>query len=118
MLSGLSLWRTKNMMEHPGERLARFLAHAGVASRRHAEHLIATGRVQVNGVTIREQGSRVDADHDVVRVDGKVVQINKQQVYLLLYKPVGYLCTVSDPQGRPTVLDLLPSELRDLRVYP
>lgn len=106
------------MIEAPGERLARFLAHAGVASRRHAENLIATGRVQVNGVTIREQGSRIDPVRDIVLVDGKVVQATSQQVYILLHKPAGYLSTVSDPQGRPTVLDLLPRELRQLRVYP
>lgn len=106
------------MIEPPGERLARFLAHAGVASRRHAENLIAAGRVQVNGVTIREQGSRIDPARDVVLVDGKMVQAGSQQVYILLNKPVGYLSTVSDPQGRPTVLDLLPAELRKLRVYP
>ena len=105
-------------MENPGERLARFLAHAGVASRRHAEQLIAAGRVQVNGVIIREQGSRIDPNRDVVRVDGKVVQSASEHVYLLLHKPVGYLCTASDPQGRPTVLDLLSPEMRALRVYP
>lgn len=106
------------MIETPGERLARFLAHAGVASRRHAEALIAAGRVQVNGVTIREQGSRVDPARDVVRVDGQIIQASSQRVYILLHKPEGYLSTVSDPQGRPTVLDLLPAELRRLRVYP
>lgn len=106
------------MIDSPGERLARFLAHAGVASRRHAENLIAAGRVQVNGVTVREQGSRIHPEHDVVQVDGKVVQTTSQQIYLMLHKPTGYLCTVSDPQGRPTVLDLLPPELRKWRVYP
>src|SRR5579884_2143212 len=106
------------MIDTPGERLARFLAHAGVASRRHAEALIAAGRVQVNGVTIREQGSRVDPARDVVRVDGQIIQAGSRHVYILLHKPEGYLSTVSDPQGRPTVLDLLPAELRRLRVYP
>lgn len=106
------------MIESPGERLARFLAHAGVASRRHAEYLIASGRVQVNGVTIREQGSRVDPARDTVLVDGQVIQATSRQVYILLHKPAGYLSTVSDPQGRRTVLDLLPAELRKLRVYP
>src|SRR5260221_1435764 len=100
--------------QEDGERLARFLAHAGVASRRHAEHLIATGRVQVNGLTIREQGSRVDPARDIILVDGRIVQTSTEQVYILLHKPEGYLCTVSDPQGRPTVLDLLPDELYNL----
>jgi pseudouridine synthase len=106
------------MIETPGERLARFLAHAGIASRRHAEDLIAAGRVQVNGVTIREQGSRIDPEHDMVSVDGNAVRKSEQWVYILLHKPEGYLSTVSDPQGRPTVLDLLPAELRRQRLYP
>lgn len=106
------------MIETPGERLARFLAHAGVASRRHAENLIAAGRVQVNGAVVREQGSRIDPAHDIVKVDGRVIRVSKRRVYILLNKPEGYLSTVSDPQGRPTVLDLLPAELRRLRIYP
>src|SRR5438067_8266288 len=84
-----------------GERLARFLAHAGIASRRHAEELIATGRVQVNGVTVTTQGVRIDPDHDVISVDGETVGAPTKHVYLLLHKPVGYVCTASDPQGRP-----------------
>lgn len=106
------------MMGDPGERLARFLAHAGVASRRHAENLIAAGRVQVNGLIIREQGSKVDPTRDIVQVDGEVIRATDQHIYILLHKPVGYLSTVSDPEGRPTVLDLLPSNLRALRIYP
>src|SRR5215472_18853474 len=101
-----------------GERLSRFLAHAGVASRRRAEELIAAGRVQVNGVTIVSQGTRVDAKTDRVTVDGKLVEAVAEHVYLLLHKPVGYVSTARDPQGRPTVLDLLPEEVRRLRVYP
>ena len=100
------------------ERLARFLAHAGIASRRHAEALIAAGRVQVNGTTITAQGVRIHPEHDHVSVDGKPVQTEQQHVYVLLHKPAGYLSTVEDPHGRPTVLDLLPRELRRLRVYP
>ncbi len=104
---------------HEGEeRLARFLAHAGIASRRHAEALIAAGRVQVNGVAITTQGSRIDPRRDRVSVDGKVVHIVTKHVYLLLHKPTGYVSTASDPQGRPTVLDLLPADIRQLRVYP
>ncbi|MBV9230747.1 MAG: rRNA pseudouridine synthase [Chloroflexi bacterium] len=101
-----------------GERLARFLAHAGIASRRHAEELIAAGRVQVNGSVVTAQGTRIDPIHDSVSVDGKVVQAAVKYVYLLLHKPVGYVSTAHDPQGRPTVLDLLPREVRQLRVYP
>ncbi|MBV9691398.1 MAG: rRNA pseudouridine synthase [Ktedonobacteraceae bacterium] len=101
-----------------GERLARFLAHAGIASRRHTEELIATGRVQVNETTVTTQGTCIDSARDRVSVDGKPVQTTSRHVYLLLHKPVGYVSTVYDPQRRPTVLDLLPQELRQLRVYP
>src|SRR6266705_2727530 len=101
-----------------GERLARFLAHAGIASRRHAEELIAGRRVQVNGVIVTAQGTRIDLAHDTVSVDGKAVVAASKHVYLLLNKPAGYVSTARDPQGRPTVLDLLPPELRRLRVYP
>src|SRR5437588_5596141 len=100
------------------ERLARFLAHAGVASRRHSEELIAAGRVQVNGSAITTQGARIDPARDRVCVDGKPVHAPARHVYLLLNKPTGYICTAHDPQGRPTVLDLLPSGIRQLRVYP
>jgi 23S rRNA pseudouridine2605 synthase len=100
------------------ERLARFLAHAGVASRRHAEELIAAGRVQVNGSVITTQGVRIDPARDRVCVDGKPVHAPARHIYLLLNKPIGYICTAHDPQGRPTVLDLLPDDLRQLRVYP
>lgn len=101
-----------------GERLARFLAHAGIASRRHAEELIAAGHVQVNGVTVTTQGTRVNPDTDTVLVDGRDVRLTTKHVYVLLHKPIGYVATAHDPQGRPTVLDLLPAELRALRVYP
>ena len=102
----------------PGERLSRFLAHAGIASRRHAEEMIAAGRVQVNGVPVITQGTRINPDTDTVLVDGKPVRFTTKHVYVLLHKPMGYVTTARDPQGRPTVLDLLPAELRALRVYP
>jgi 23S rRNA pseudouridine2605 synthase len=100
------------------ERLARFLAHAGIASRRHAEDLIASGHVQVNDVVITTQGVRIDPTRDRVCVDGKPVHAPARHIYLLLNKPIGYVCTVHDPQGRPTVLDLLPPDVRQLRIYP
>ncbi len=106
------------MTQQEGERLARFLAHAGVASRRHAEELIAAGRVQVNGATVTTQGMRINPDRATVTVDGKRVSAVVRLVYIMLHKPVGYISTASDPQGRPTVLDLLPNELRGLRSYP
>jgi len=106
------------MKQQEGERLARFLAHSGIASRRHAEALIAAGRVQVNGIVVTSQGTRVRPGQDEVRVDGTVVHKAPEHVYVLLHKPEGYVCTMHDPQRRPTVLDLLPAELRRLRVYP
>jgi pseudouridine synthase len=104
--------------QQEGERLARYLAHAGIASRRHAEELITAGRVQVNGQVVTAQGTKIDPAHDSVSVDGKPVGVKSRHVYLLLHKPIGYVSTVSDPQRRPTVIDLLPPELRRLRVYP
>lgn len=104
--------------QNGGERLSRFLAHAGIASRRHAVELIHAGRVQVNGVIVTTQGTRIHPEHDTVRVDGKPVRSSTRQIYILLHKPTGYVSTADDPQGRPIVLDLLPAELRALRVYP
>src|SRR5579863_5404022 len=87
-----------------GERLARFLAHAGIASRRHAEDLIAAGRVKVNDEVVTTQGTRIDPERDVVLVDGKAVHATQAHVYILLHKPSGYVTTARDPEGRPTVL--------------
>ncbi|GCE48524.1 ribosomal large subunit pseudouridine synthase B [Thermosporothrix hazakensis] len=101
-----------------GERLARFLARAGVASRRKAEELIAAGRVRVNETVISTQGVKVDPERDRIYVDNKEIHARTQHLYLLLHKPMGYVSTVSDPEGRPTVLDLLPPELRTQRLYP
>ncbi len=109
---------TMAQAQNGGERLARFLAHAGIASRRHAEELIAAGRVQVNGVTVTTQGTRIHPEQDIVLVDGRPVRSATKHVYLLLHKPAGYVTTAHDQQGRPTVLDLLPATLRALRVYP
>jgi 23S rRNA pseudouridine2605 synthase len=101
-----------------GERLQKVLAHAGVASRRHTEALMAAGRVTVNGVVVRELGTRVDPARDDVRVDGRAVPQRDEHTYVLLHKPAGPVTTASDPQGRPTVLDLLPRALRARRIYP
>ena len=87
-------------------RLQRILSRSGVASRRHAEELIAAGRVQVNGRTVRELGTRADPEADVVTVDGVRVRPPDAATYLALHKPPGYITTADDPQGRPTALDL------------
>jgi 23S rRNA pseudouridine2605 synthase len=89
------------------ERLQKFLAAAGVTSRRRAEELIVAGRVVVNGKTIRELGSKIDPDKDLVSVDGKGIFRNEARSYYLLYKPSGCVTTASDPQGRPTALEYL-----------
>jgi 23S rRNA pseudouridine2605 synthase len=84
-----------------------YLSHAGVASRRAAEVIIAQGRVTVNGVTITGQGSKVN-DGDIVLLNGKLVQTENKKHYIALNKPEGYICSSYDPQGRPLVLNLLP----------
>jgi 23S rRNA pseudouridine2605 synthase len=88
------------------ERLARFLARAGAASRRRAEDLIREGRVTLNGRTVLEPGARVNPARDAVRLDGRRV-VPSQRVYILLNKPRAVLCTMEDPRGRPCVGDLL-----------
>jgi 23S rRNA pseudouridine2605 synthase len=98
------------------ERLQKILSSAGVASRRKAEELITAGRVQVNGQTVTELGTKADPDHDHIRVDHKLIRQAQRQVYLLLNKPKGYVTTLSDPEGRPTVLDLVRGA--KARVYP
>jgi 23S rRNA pseudouridine2605 synthase len=89
------------------ERLQKILSHAGIASRRAAEKLIADGRVTVNGQTVREMGTKADLAADDIRVDGRRVKSAERLRYILLYKPAGYVTTRSDPQRRRTVMDLL-----------
>ena len=90
-----------------GERLQKFLARAGVASRRQCEALIAEGRVQVNGAVVRTIGTRVRPDADQVSLDG--VRLRPEApVTVMLHKPAGYITAASDPEGRPVVVSLLP----------
>ena len=100
----------------PLERLQKILAAAGVASRRKAEELIASGHVQVNGTVVTELGSKADPEADHIRVNGKLLHGAQRHVYLLLNKPKGYVTTMSDPQKRPTVMDLIRGVKG--RVYP
>jgi pseudouridine synthase len=88
-------------------RLQKFLAMAGIASRRACEMLILDGRVQVNGKVVKELGTKVDPDVDEVRVDGEICRIKMKPVYIIMNKPKGVLTTVKDPFGRPTIIDLL-----------
>lgn len=92
-------------------RLQRFLARSGVASRRGSEDLMTAGRVTVNGVVCTELGTKVDCDRDHVEVDGRTVSLGNESVYIMLYKPSGYLTTMSDPQGRPCVASLVPRDI-------
>jgi 23S rRNA pseudouridine2605 synthase len=93
------------------ERLQKILARAGVASRRKAEELIREGLVTVNG-RVAVLGEKADPARDAIKVDGKRIQISHDHRYLLLNKPKGYMSTVSDPEGRPTVIDLVPPGMR------
>src|SRR6266852_533539 len=88
-------------------RLQKILSRAGIASRRASERLMIEGRVSVNGTTVRELGSRADPEHDDIRVDGRRIRLSDRRRYLLLNKPRGYVTTRSDPEERPTVIDLV-----------
>lgn len=101
------------------QRLQKLIAEAGIASRRHAEELIAAGEVTVNGKVITEPGTKADASKDHIKVKGKLINpllAKREKVYVLLNKPKGYLSSVSDPDGRPLVTELLPASLG--RIYP
>jgi len=100
------------------ERLQKILSTAGIASRRTAETLIEQGRVSVNGTTVRELGTKADPVADDIRVDGRRVKAAGPRRYLLLYKPRGYITSRSDPQRRPTVMDLLATGGVREYVYP
>jgi pseudouridine synthase len=98
-------------------RLNKFLAHAGVCSRREADRMIADGLVRVNGRIVQEMGLKIDGSRDRVVADGRTVQAESEgPVFVLLYKPAGPVVSVKDPFGRPTVMDLLPKLAA--RVYP
>jgi len=98
------------------ERLQKIIAQAGVASRRRAEELIQQGRVQVNGKIVTELGSKADAARDHIRVDGKLLHGPERPRYFVLNKPRGYVTTVKDPEGRPTVMQFI--EKMAERLYP
>jgi 23S rRNA pseudouridine2605 synthase len=98
------------------ERLQKILAKAGISSRRKAEELILGGQVQINGKVVLELGTKADPERDHVRVDGKLLQGPERIRYFVLNKPKGYVTTVSDPEGRPTVMEFFAAERE--RLYP
>jgi 23S rRNA pseudouridine2605 synthase len=100
----------------PAERLQKIISAAGIASRRKAEQLITGGLVSVNGQVITELGSKADLERDHIRVNGKLLREAEHHVYVLLNKPKGYVTTLSDPEKRPTVMELLHGV--GARVYP
>ena len=102
-------------MREKNIRLQVYLSHAGIASRRAAEDIISCGRVSVNGNIITTQGTKVE-ESDVILLDGKPVKLENRKLYFALNKPPGYICSSSDPQGRPLALDLLPNTITE-RLY-
>lgn len=98
------------------ERVQKLLARAGVASRRESEKLITEGKVTING-QLAELGSQADPDVDDIRVGGRRIRMPERKHYLMLHKPTGYISSRSDPDGRPTVMELIPEYLRKL-VFP
>ncbi len=114
---------TEKISDEPkGDRLQKILAQAGIASRRKAEEIILAGRVQVNGVVIKELGTRHDFTRDHIRVDGKLLHGPEQQRYYMLNKPRGYVTTLDDPEKRPTVMQLMTKQKGPhgdhVRLYP
>jgi 23S rRNA pseudouridine2605 synthase len=93
----------------PQERLQKIMAQAGIASRRASEEIIAAGRVTLNGTVVTEQGTKADPEKDEITVDGKPLVRAQRLRYFLLNKPLGYVTTVSDPEGRKTVMELMQS---------
>jgi len=98
------------------ERLQKIISAAGIVSRRHAEKLITAGRVSIDGAAVKELGVKADAQRNIIRIDGKIISVEKTNLYIVLNKPAGFVTTMSDPQKRPTVVDLLRAVPE--RVYP
>ena len=113
--SGLEL--PKENPHADGQRLNKAIAASGLCARRKADELIFAGRVSVDGETETNPGRRVGPG-EIISVDGKPLSRKQELAYLLLNKPVGTVCTLSDPQGRPTVMDILPETARGLGLFP
>jgi len=98
------------------ERIQKIISAAGITSRRAAEELITEGRVRLNGTVVTELGTKADASKDHIKVDGKLINPKQPLTYVMLNKPAGFVTTMSDPEGRPTVQDLLKGI--KVRIYP
>lgn len=98
------------------ERLQKIIARSGLTSRRKAEKLIQEGRVKVNGSSVTELGTKIDSRHDVIEVDGVPLRPAEDKIYILLNKPYGYITSLNDPEGRPTVIKLI--ENVNERIFP
>ena len=98
------------------ERIQKIMAQGGIASRREAERLILDGRVTLNGKVVVELGTKADTDNDYIKVNGKLITRPEPKTYVILFKPRGYVTTSKDPEGRPTVMELL--EKVKVRVFP
>ena len=96
--------------------MQKIMAQAGIASRRKAEEIIAAGRVTLNGQVVLEQGTKADPERDVICIDGKPLKRRERLVYFVMHKPKGYVTTVIDPEGRPTVMELI--KKCPARIYP
>lgn len=100
-------------------RLHKFMADAGIASRRQCEAIIAAGRVTLNGKVVTKLGTTVVAGKDHVKVDGKLIHVaNEKKSYFVFYKPRSVMTTLADPQGRPTIADYIPRKSQHLRLFP
>lgn len=97
------------------ERLQKYMASCGVASRRKCEDIILEGRVEVNGIKIKELGTKIISGKDIIKVDGNIIEPEENKIYILLNKPKGYVCTAKDEKGRKTILDLV--KVKE-RIYP
>lgn len=106
---------TENSNETKLTRLNKFISNAGITARRKADELIFTGRVTVNMQTVTEPGTKINPDKDVVKVDGEKVKPQTEFIYVVLFKPRGYVTTTHDDKGRPTVMDLIGL---NTRLYP
>ncbi len=99
-------------------RINKYLASCGIASRRNSEQYVLEGRVKVNGKVVTALSTEIREDKDVVTLDGKAVSLPKKHIYLMMNKPKGFICSVSDDRERKTIIDLLPEEFKNKRVFP